>query len=374
MTATVAPTAVPTLALTGGERSTLVPSKISTYVPWGHFSDITSIIESKMFYPIFVTGLSGNGKTTMIDQVCAKLKRPCYRINITAQTDEDDLLGGFRLINGETVWQDGPVVAAMEDPNGGVLLLDEIDLGTATIMCLQSVLEGKGVFLKKVNRWVTPQPGFTVVATANTKGKGDDNGRFAGTNIMNEAMLDRFPVTLEQQYAPKTTEKKILHKVMKSLGEIDKPFADLLVSWSDMIRKCYFEDAVDEIITTRRLVNVATSYAIFGERKKAIEMAVARFDDATKEAFISMYDKLDGDTIMTEASADVVDADTATRFDLTVSFDEKDTVKMKGAKWDKLGKKWYVTGDDYRSDRDYWNGWQATPVAEVAVADEKCPF
>ena len=371
-TATVAPTAVPTLALTGGERTSLVPSKISTYVPWGHFGDVEQIIGSKMFYPIFITGLSGNGKTTMVDQVCAKLKRPCYRINITAQTDEDDLLGGFRLINGDTVWQDGPVVAAMEDPNGGVLLLDEIDLGTAAIMCLQSVLEGKGVFLKKVNRWVTPQPGFTVVATANTKGKGDEQGRFAGTNIMNEAMLDRFPVTLEQEYAPKTTEKKILTKVMKSLGDVDKSFCDLLVSWSDMIRKCYFEDAVDEIITTRRLVNVATSYAIFGDRKKAIEMAVARFDDATKEAFVSMYDKLDGETVMV-ADEETVDADTASRFDLQCGYDEKDEAKRMGAKWDKVSRKWYVDGDRYRQDTEKWAKWSPVAVADIDT-DAKCPF
>ena len=304
-TATVAPTAVPTLALTGGERTSLVPSKISTYVPWGHFGDVEQIIGSKMFYPIFITGLSGNGKTTMVDQVCAKLKRPCYRINITAQTDEDDLLGGFRLINGETVWQDGPVVAAMEDPNGGVLLLDEIDLGTAAIMCLQSVLEGKGVFLKKVNRWVTPQPGFTVVATANTKGKGDEQGRFAGTNIMNEAMLDRFPITLEQPYATRATEKKILTKA----GCDDADFADHLTKWAEIIRKSFYEGAVDEIISTRRLVDIVDAWDIFGDKSKAIALCLARFDEDTKDAFLNLYTKVDADVeVSEEVSATAADS------------------------------------------------------------------
>ena len=278
-----------TMGMTGGERATLVPSAFDGYVAWGHFSDVEKIVRSKQFYPIFVTGLSGNGKTLMVEQVCAKLKRECYRVNITRQTDEDDLLGGFRLINGNTVWVDGPVVSAMK--NGGVLLLDEIDLGSANLMCMQPVLEGKGVFLKKIGQWVTPAAGFTVFATANTKGKGSDDGRFVGTGVMNEAMLDRFPVTFEQPYPTKSTEKKILTKA--GLG--DAEFADHLTSWSDSVRKGFYAGAVDEIISTRRLVDIVNAYAIFGEREKAINLCLARFDDETRESFLSLYEKIDAD-------------------------------------------------------------------------------
>ena len=277
------------MGMTGGERATLVPDRFGGYVAWGHFSDVEQIVRSKQFYPIFVTGLSGNGKTLMIEQVCAKLKRECYRVNVTRQTDEDDLLGGFRLINGNTVWQDGPVVSAMK--NGGVLLLDEIDLGGANLMCLQPVLEGKGVFLKKINQWVKPAPGFTVFATANTKGKGSDDGRFVGTGIMNEAMLDRFPITLEQPYATRATEKKILTKA----GCDDADFAEHLTKWAEIIRKSFYEGAVDEIISTRRLVDIVKAFGIFGDKTKAIGFCLARFDDDTKEAFLNLYSKVDAD-------------------------------------------------------------------------------
>ena len=280
------------MGMTGGERATLVPDRFGGYVAWGHFSDVEQIVRSKQFYPIFVTGLSGNGKTLMVEQVCAKLKRECYRVNVTRQTDEDDLLGGFRLINGNTVWQDGPVVSAMK--NGGVLLLDEIDLGGANLMCLQPVLEGKGVFLKKTNQWVKPAPGFTVFATANTKGKGSDDGRFVGTGIMNEAMLDRFPVTLEQPYPTRATERKILAKA----GCDDADFADHLTKWSEIIRKSFYEGAVDEIVSTRRLVDIVNAWTIFGDKTKAIAMCLARFDDDTKEAFLSLYGKVDADADM----------------------------------------------------------------------------
>jgi hypothetical protein len=282
-----------TMGMTGGERATLIPPKFSGYVAWGHFSDVEKIVRSGQFYPIFVTGLSGNGKTLMVEQICAKLKRECYRVNITRQTDEDDLLGGFRLINGETVWCDGPVVSAMK--NGGVLLLDEIDLGSANMMCLQPVLEGKGVFLKKIGQWITPAAGFTVFATANTKGKGSDDGRFVGTGIMNEAMLDRFPVTMEQPYPTKATEKKILVKA----GCDDADFATHLTAWSDIIRKSFYEGAVDEIISTRRLVDIVNAWKIFGDKTKAIAMCLARFDDDTKEGFLSLYSKVDADAEMT---------------------------------------------------------------------------
>ena len=277
------------MGMTGGERATLVPPRFGGYVAWGHFSDVEKIVRSKRNYNVFITGLSGNGKTLMVEQVCAKLKRECYRVNITRQTDEDDLLGGFRLIDGNTVWQDGPVVSAMK--NGGVLLLDEIDLGSANLMCLQPVLEGKGVFLKKIGQWVTPAPGFTVFATANTKGKGSDDGRFVGTGIMNEAMLDRFPVTMEQPYATRATEKKILTKA----GCDDSDFADHLTKWAEIIRKSFYEGAVDEIISTRRLVDIVDAFGIFGTKEKAIAMCLARFDDDTKEAFLNLYSKVDAD-------------------------------------------------------------------------------
>ena len=353
------------LAMTGGESETLVPERIGTYVPWGHFKDIEQIIRAKMFYPCFITGLSGNGKTTMVDQVCAKLKRELFRINITTQTDEDDLLGGFRLINGETKWCDGPVVKAMKQ--GGILLLDEIDLASHAIMCLQPVLEGKGVFLKKIGQWVKPAAGFQIFATANTKGKGSDDGRFIGTNVLNEAFLDRFSVCFEQEYAPKQVEKKILTKAMQSLDCEDKGFIKNLVDWADMIRKCFYEDAVDEIITTRRLVNVATAFSIFGDRAKAIEMAVTRFDDATKEAFITMYGKIDADTIVGEDESESVDPDSADRFDLNVSYDEKDEAKKMGAKWDVPKKQWYVEGDKYRKNPEKWAKWNPVAVSDSAT-------
>jgi len=297
---TVAPPAVAnlTMGMTGGERATLIPPRFSGYVAWGHFSDVEKIVRSGQFYPIFVTGLSGNGKTLMVEQICAKLKRECYRVNITRQTDEDDLLGGFRLINGETVWCDGPVVSAMK--NGGVLLLDEIDLGSANMMCLQPVLEGKGVFLKKIGQWVTPAAGFTVFATANTKGKGSDDGRFVGTGIMNEAMLDRFPVTMEQPYPTKATEKKILTKA----GCDDADFTTHLTAWSEIIRKSFYEGAVDEIVSTRRLVDIVNAWKIFGDKTKAIAMCLARFDDDTKEAFLSLYSKVDADADMASTAED----------------------------------------------------------------------
>jgi MoxR-like ATPase len=269
----------------------LIPNVNKTYVPWGHYDEISKIVDSKKFAPVFITGLSGNGKTTMIEQICANQQRELFRVNITELTDEDDLLGGMRLVNGNTVWQDGPVVKAMEA--GAVLLLDEVDLGSHKIMCLQPVLEGKGVFLKKINRWVTPKNGFTVMATANTKGKGSDDGRFAGTNILNEAFLDRFDFTYEQEYAPRATEKRILIKKMDAFGKKDEDFADCLTRWSETIRKAFYEGAVSEIITTRRLEAVAKLFTIVGDRMVAIERSLSRFDTETKSAFLNFYTKID---------------------------------------------------------------------------------
>ena len=277
------------MGMTGGDRDSLVPQKFDGYVTWGHFSNVAKIVKSRKFYPIFITGLSGNGKTLMVEQVCAKLKRECYRVNITAQTDEDDLLGGFRLINGNTVWQDGPVVSAMK--SGGVLLLDEVDLASRNIMCLQPVLEGKGVFLKKIGQWVTPAAGFQVFATANTKGKGSDDGRFVGTGVMNEAFLDRFPITMEQPYATKATEKKILTKA----GCDDSDFAENLPKWAEIIRKTFAEGGIDEVVSTRRLVNIVEAWNIFGSKRTALEMCMSRFDDLTKKSLMDLYEKVDAD-------------------------------------------------------------------------------
>ena len=273
-----------------------IPDVEKSYVPWGHHKDLASIIRSKVFYPIFITGLSGNGKTYMVEQVCAQLKRECVRVNITVETDEDDLLGGFRLVNGETVFHKGPVVDAME--RGAVLLLDEVDLASNKILCLQPVLEGKGVYLKKINQWVKPAEGFSVIATANTKGKGSDSGAFIGTNILNEAFLERFAITLEQEYPKNSVELKIVKGVFSD-SEVDEnesqEFGDKLVRWADIIRKTYFDGGVDEIISTRRLVHIAKAFAIFKDRIKSINLCIARFDEETKISFKELYEKIDGD-------------------------------------------------------------------------------
>ncbi len=287
---------VTVVEMTKGGTSTVenVPAKDDLFVPFGNFSDVHSILKSEMFYPIFVTGLSGNGKTFMIEQACAKAKRELFRVNITIETDEDDLLGGFRLVNGETVWFDGPVVEAMK--KGSVLLLDEIDLASTKIMCLQPVLEGKGVFLKKINEWVECAPGFNIVATANTKGKGDDTGNFIGAGVLNEAFLERFPITVEQEYPSNAIEKRILEKVFDSLGLSDSAFIEKLVNWADIIRKTYIEGAIDELITTRRLVHISNAYKIFNmDRVKSISMCVNRFDVETKTAMLDLYTKVDSD-------------------------------------------------------------------------------
>jgi hypothetical protein len=279
-------------ALHTSEAITLVPSKAKGYVPFGHFSDVRMIIKSGKFYPTYVTGLSGNGKTMMIEQICAQEGRELVRANITKETDEDDLIGGFRLIDGKTVWQNGPVIVAME--RGAILLLDEVDLGDAKLMCLQPVLEGKPIYLKKINRVITPAAGFNILATANTKGKGSDDGRFIGTNVMNEAFLERFSITFEQEYPPLKTEAKILNNVLQASGIEDKDFADKLVNWADMIRKAFYDGAVSDIISTRRLVHICEAFAIFGrDREKAIKLCLNRFDVDTKNGFMDLYLKLD---------------------------------------------------------------------------------
>ena len=280
-----APAVVPNI------EQNLIPQKDDTFINFGPFNDIKTIIQANLFYPTFITGLSGNGKTFSVEQACAQLKSELIRVNITIETDEDDLIGGFRLVDGNTVWHNGPVIEALE--RGAILLLDEIDLASNKILCLQSILEGKGVFLKKIGKFVQPSKGFNVFATANTKGKGSEDGRFIGTNILNEAFLERFPVTFDQDYPVPSVETKILGKVASSLKIDDKDFCKRLVDWGDIIRKTFYDGGIDEIISTRRLVHILRAYSIFGDKMKAIQVCVNRFDDETKQAFLELYDKVD---------------------------------------------------------------------------------
>jgi hypothetical protein len=293
-----APAALPAV------EQNLIPDKDDTFVKFGNFNDIKKIIASNLFYPTFITGLSGNGKTFSVEQVCAQLKRELIRVNITIETDEDDLIGGFRLVNGETAWHNGPVVEALE--RGAVLLLDEIDLASNKILCLQSILEGKGVFLKKIGKFVKPTDGFTVVATANTKGKGSDDGRFIGTNVLNEAFLERFPVTFEQSYPAPATEQRILEGVALDLGVEDRDFCKRIVDWADIIRKTFYDGGIEEIISTRRLVHIIRAYSIFNDKAKAIQVCTNRFDDETKQCFLELYDKVDADFKMPTAVSNEV--------------------------------------------------------------------
>jgi len=294
-------------ATTESFTENLVPEKDPLFVPFGNFTKIKQIVASKMFYPVYVTGLSGNGKTFGIEQACAQTNREVIRINFTVETDEDDLIGGFRLIDGDTKFFKGPIIKAME--KGAVALLDELDLANpAKVMCLQSILEGKGYFIKKTGEYVKPAPGFTVIATANTKGKGSDDGRFIGTNVMNEAFLERFPITVEQEYPPVATEKKILGKVFDDLGINDAEFVEKLVDWADIIRKTFYDGGVDEIVSTRRLVHIAKAYSIFSDKMTAIEMCINRFDEDTKQSFKDLYTKVDsGVEEQTETSEEVTD-------------------------------------------------------------------
>ena len=269
----------------------IVPKKDPIFVSFGNYPDIKSIVKSNRFYPVFITGLSGNGKTMGVTQACAEAKRELIRVNITIETDEDDLLGGYRLKDGQTVWQNGPVIEAME--RGAILLLDEVDLASNKIMCLQPILEGSGVFVKKINKFVKPAQGFNVIATANTKGQGSEDGKFIGTNVLNEAFLERFPVTFEQTYPSVAIEKKILNNTLKASGKSDVKFVDKLTTWADVIRKTYFDGGVDEIISTRRLVHITQAYAIFDNKMKAIKMCTNRFDDDTKNSFVELYTKVD---------------------------------------------------------------------------------
>ncbi len=280
-----APAAVPAI------QQNLVPNKDGNFVPFGNFADVKKIIKSKIFYPTFITGLSGNGKTFSVEQACADLNRELIRVNITIETDEDDLIGGFRLVDGNTVWHNGPVVEALQ--RGAILLLDEVDLASNKILCLQSILEGKGIFLKKTGTYVEPAAGFNIIATANTKGKGSDDGRFIGTNVLNEAFLERFALTFEQEYPSPVTETKILLRIASSLGKNDKEFCENLANWADIIRRTFNDGGIDEVVSTRRLVHIMRAFAIWGNRMKAIKVCVNRFDDETKQSFLELYDKID---------------------------------------------------------------------------------
>ena len=311
--APVEPTKTEAAYVVSSLTGNIVPEKDNTFVSFGNYPDLKSIIKSKLFYPVFITGLSGNGKTFGVTQACAENKRELIRVNITIETDEDDLLGGYRLKDGQTVWQNGPVIEAME--RGAVLLLDEIDLASNKIMCLQPILEGSGVFVKKINRFVKPADGFNVVATANTKGQGSDDGKFIGTNVLNEAFLERFPITFEQQYPTAKIEEKILVKTLEKAGKKDAEFCNKLVTWADVIRKTYFDGGVDEIISTRRLVHIIQAFAIFNQKLKAIEVCTNRFDDDTKNSFMELYQKVDAGATAEQIAEQQRQSDIASQMD-----------------------------------------------------------
>ena len=289
------------------QEGAIIPKVNSLYVPFGFFDNMKRIVSSKKFYPVFVSGLSGNGKTFMVEQACAQLKVECLRVNISPETDEDDLIGGFRLIDGETKWFDGPVVQAMK--SGAVLILDEIDRGSNKLMCLQGVLEGKGLFVKKTGEFVEPVSGFNIIATANTKGKGDETGRYMAATILDDAFLERFPITVEQEYPDTKVETKILTKLFASLGITDKAFAENLVKWADIIRKTFEEGAIDELISTRRLSHIAEAYTIFNDKMEAIKYCINRFDGETKTAFLDLYTKIDAGIEITAETPVPTDAD-----------------------------------------------------------------
>ena len=276
------------------EADSTIPQKDNTYVPFGFFKQLEQILKSHIFYPVFITGLSGNGKTTMVEQVAAKLKRECIRVNISIETDEDDLIGGNTLHDGNVIYREGPVLMAMR--RGAVLLVDEIDRGSNKLMCLQSILEGKPFFNKKTGEMIYPEKGFTIIATANTKGRGTEDGRFIAAQILDEAFLERFPITVEQEYPSVAVEKRIVNNKMEFYGRVDTDFAEKLVNWAEIIRKTFVEGGVDEIISTRRLVNIVQAYSIFEDREEAIRYCINRFDEDTKTAFMDLYTKMSAPT------------------------------------------------------------------------------
>ena len=268
-----------------------IPKADPTYVKWGEYKTVLSVIESGHFFPLYISGMSGNGKTFMVEQATAKAKREYIRVQISPETDEDDLIGGFRLIDGETIFQKGPVIKAME--RGAILLIDEIDRATNKIMCLQGVLEGNPVLLKKTGEVINPAPGFNVIATANTKGRGSDDGRYSAASIIDDAFLERFVASIDQAYAPSNVEKTILTKHAAKYDVDDSEFIEKLVSWSTVIRKTFEDDAIDEVVSTRRLCHIVKTHSVFNDRAKSIELCINRFDDETKTAFLDLYTKID---------------------------------------------------------------------------------
>ena len=283
--------------------SSLVPRVDSNYVPFGNHKDVDVIVKSLQFYPSYISGPTGNGKSTMVEQIFAKNKRPLIRVNLNMMTDEDQLIGSKTLVDGNVVIVEGPVLIAMRA--GIALLLDEIDAGGAnTLLCLQPILEGKPYYFKLKNEMIYPAPGFTIFATANTKGKGSDDGRYIGTNILNEAFLERFAVTFNQEYPTPASEKKIVMNLMTSYGCIDEVFCDTLVKWADAIRRTFADGGVDETITTRRLVHIVRAFSIFKDKKKAVELCINRFDEVTRVAFADLFDKVDDDTPIEAAPID----------------------------------------------------------------------
>ena len=269
----------------------LVPRLDATYVPFGFYTDLIKVLKAEAFYPTFISGLSGNGKTTMIEQACAKLKRECLRVNISVETDEDDLIGGNTLVDGNVVYREGPVLTAMK--RGAILILDEIDRGSNKLMCIQAILEGKPYFNKKTGETVFPAKGFNVIATANTKGRGSDDGKFISAQILDDAFLERFAITVEQEYPSAKVEKKIVMNKMEKAGAIDEEFADNLVTWAEIIRKTFYDGGIDDLISTRRLEHIVNAFAMFKSRQKAVELCVNRFDGDTKSAFLDLYSKVD---------------------------------------------------------------------------------
>ena len=292
--------------------SCTIPDKDPTYVPFGNYEDIAKIIEAKIFFPVYITGLSGNGKTMSIMQACAKLGRQLLRINVTEETDELDLLGGTELVNGSTVYREGAVILAMRE--GAVLLIDEGDLNNTKILCLMPILEGKPYLNKKTGEIIQPKEGFNIFITGNTKGQGSDDGRFVGTKVMNEAFLERFAITMEQEYPPLKVEKKIVLKNMEQLNCVDDDFATRLVEWSENIRKAYAEGVTTDLITTRRLTHIVKTFSIFGDRLKSVNLALNRFDSETKNAFLDLYTKVDA-SVNPPVAPDVVQVETEKYFE-----------------------------------------------------------
>ena len=344
------------------EVENLVPRINPCYVAYGAYKDIERIVKGRRFLPIYISGLSGNGKTTMVEQICANLGREFVRANITKETDEDDLLGGFRLINGESVWVDGPAVVAMK--RGAILLLDEVNLNPDKIMCLQPVMEGKPVFLKKINQYVYPAEGFNVLATANGKGQGGEDGydKFIGTQIMNEAFLERFAMCVEHDYPTRATEKKIVLSYMKREECVDDQFADMLTRWSEAIRKTFNEGACDDIVTTRRLEHIVTMFGIFRDRVNAVEKGIARFSKDTKKSFLDLYTKIDASVnapaapaVDPNATYTQIDNIDTLRVDLNVKYEDRLVAKQNGGQWDPNTKNWYISGVVYNRDPNMWS-------------------